>query len=197
MNIRTCNRCSLKGEEYAFPRIKRGTGIKVMFVGEAPGREETKYHISFIGKSGKELDRWISYMHIDNYYITNVVKHRPTNGDKDRPPTLEETGSCIMYLVQEILTEEPDLIISLGNSASHALGSELPITRSIEAHLISVHNYRNSNIRMLTMFHPSYVLRKQNEPNYQAFTSRLMYYLDSIREIIDAVTTVAMKGDTA
>ena len=125
--IDKCRLCDLKGRDYAFPRIVRGKGPKVMIIGEAPGREEARYHLSFIGRSGKELDRWIEYMHLTNYYITNVVKHRPVEMDKDRPPTEEEIGSCITYLVKEIITEKPDLILTLGNPASHALGSTLPI----------------------------------------------------------------------
>ena len=183
--INNCRLCDLKGTDYAFPRIVRGSGPKVMIIGEAPGREEARYHLSFIGKSGKELDRWIEYMHLTNYYITNVVKHRPVLGLKDRPPTEEEIGSCIVYLVKEIVTEEPDIILTLGNPASHALGSKLPISKSIDAYLVEPHYYRNSEIRILSLFHPSYVLRKQNEPGYEDFTARLLYYLDSIRDIVD------------
>jgi Uracil-DNA glycosylase len=51
--IPDCQLCSLKGDDYAFPRIVRGSGPKVMIVGEAPGREEAKQHLSFVGRSGK------------------------------------------------------------------------------------------------------------------------------------------------
>ncbi len=185
--IDKCRLCDLKGRDYAFPRIVRGKGPKVMIIGEAPGREEARYHLSFIGRSGKELDRWIEYMHLTNYYITNVVKHRPVEMDKDRPPTEEEIGSCITYLVKEIITEKPDLILTLGNPASHALGSTLPISKSIDVYLHEPHYYRDSNIRVLSLFHPSYVLRKKNEQGYEEFTARLLYYLDSIRAIIDGM----------
>ena len=126
-----CDLCDLKGDGYAMPRIKRGKGKKIMVVGEAPGREEAKRHIAFIGKAGKELDKWIEYMHIDNYYITNVVKHRPVKDNRDIPPTASEVATCFPYLKQEILAEIPDLILTLGNPASYALGSNMPISKSI------------------------------------------------------------------
>ena len=106
--IGKCEHCDLKGDSYALPRIKRGKGKKVMFIGEAPGREEAKQHVSFVGPSGKELDRWIAYMKIDNFYITNIVKHRPTIGDRDRPPDQIEIGACLPYLWDEVKKNETE-----------------------------------------------------------------------------------------
>lgn len=189
MNISDCVLCDLRGDGYAMPRIKRGSGPKIMIIGEAPGREEAKRHISFIGRAGKELDRWIGYMNLDNYYITNVVKHRPVEygTERDRPPTDSEIGSCIPHLFREISDERPDLILALGNPASRSLGSKLPISKSIDLYIDKPHFYHDTDIRILTLFHPSYVLRKQHEPGYDDFTLRLMYYLNSIRDIIDSL----------
>lgn len=183
--ISLCEKCDLKGMNYAFGRISRSDGNRVMFIGEAPGREEAKTHISFVGRSGKELDRWISFMGLRNYYITNVVKHRPTNDDKDRPPTKEEINACFPFLEEEIENYKPNYIIALGNPSSHALGIDMPITKSIPYYMENEKYYRDTKIRMLTLFHPSYALRRQNEPDSEYFNKILKDYLASIRSIVN------------
>ena len=89
--IKGCELCSLRGTEYALSRIHRGEGKKVMFIGEAPGEEEGKRHLAFVGRSGKLLDRWIEYLGINNYVITNIVRHRPPN---NRVPAYDEMVAC-------------------------------------------------------------------------------------------------------
>ena len=182
--IPDCSFCSLKGDAYAFPRVVRGSGPKVMIVGEAPGREEAKQHLSFVGRSGKELDIWISHMNLQNYYITNVVKHRPSVMDRDIPPSYTQITACFPYLVNEITTEKPDFILALGNPASFTLGSKLPISKAIDYYIDSPHYYRDTKSRILVMFHPSYVLRKKNAMGYELFNVRLQGYLDTIKSII-------------
>lgn len=194
-NIEKCNLCHLSGDGYAYPRIRRGDGLKVMFIGEAPGREESEEHISFVGKSGKELDRWISFLRLRNYYITNVVKHRPTfetNNRKDRPPSMDEISACTNYLEEEIRSENPDLIITLGTSASYALrchdknmehNLNIPISRSIIDHIETPHCYKNTKIRILNLFHPSYILRQYNMPEDSILTKH-MHYLEQVYNII-------------
>lgn len=185
--ISLCEKCDLKGTGYAFGRMSKGDGKRVMFVGEAPGREEARTHIPFVGRAGKELDRWISFMDLNNYYITNVVKHRPTDNDKDRPPTKEEINACFPFLEEEIENYKPAYIIALGNPSSHSLGVEMPITKSVPYYIENEKYYKDTKIRMLTLFHPSYALRKQNEPDSDHFNKLLLGYLTSIRGIIKGI----------
>ena len=185
-DIWKCSLCPLSGDSYAFPRMNRGIGPKVMFIGEAPGREEAKRHLTFVGPSGKELDRWISYMGVDNFYITNVVKHRPVKEGRDRPPTDNEAINCIPYLESEIEHERPDFIIVLGSVASHhVLHSPNPITRTVKEYFDNpnVHN----GIRYLALFHPSYILRKRNESDNGEFEETFQSYLERIKNIISGV----------
>ena len=198
--LENCNLCPLlSGIDYALPRIKNGDGIKVMIIGEAPGREEATTHMSFVGRSGEELNRWVSYLHLNNYYITNVVKHRPTfinpetGHKKDRPPSEKEISACKQYLEDEIKTVKPDLIITLGYSASHGLESDvpngsgipnIPISRSIPDHIQNPHYYRDTKIRILNLFHPSYILREYNMPDDKIITNH-MHYLEQVYNIIE------------
>lgn len=176
--IQFCDLCDLKGENYALPRIQRGSGPKVMFVGEAPGMNEAEKHVSFVGVSGKLLDKWIEKMEIDNYFITNVVKHRPTlvlNGKTyNRNPYPKEISSCSFYLLAEIERENPDYIISLGKTARDIfLNTELPITKTVESTMSTSYFYKW--IRVFVLFHPSYILRSH---------LNMDKYLNKIREII-------------
>ena len=187
--IKTCNKCDLQGQDYAFPRIKNGNGKKIMFIGEAPGKTEAKYHLSFIGKSGQELDRWIKYMNVDNYYITNVVKHRPFENDKDIPPTEEQINSCKLYLFDEILIYNPDFIVLLGNSALKSFKISGGVTKIIpiyleKKHFYSIENFDNKimNIRIFALFHPSYALRQYNISI--DFYEHFLHYLDNLRSFL-------------
>ena len=182
LQIVTCTDCDLKGDGYAFPRIKRGKGAKVMFVGEAPGREEAKQHISFVGPSGKELDRWIEYMKIDNYYITNVVKHRPTIGDRDRPPDQIEIGLCLPYFWDEVRREKPSVVITLGLTASREI---LHIQRMGPAVKDHYHCHAHDGTLYIVLYHPSYALRMKNSPDGEAFFKNLYTYLDEIKKYME------------
>ena len=180
--IVTCTYCDLKGDGYAFPRIKRGKGLKVMFVGEAPGREEAKQHISFVGPSGKELDRWIDYMKIDNYYITNVVKHRPTIGDKDRPPDQIEIGLCLPYFWDEVRKEKPSIVITLGLTASREILHIQKMGPAVKDHY---HYQAHDGTLYIVLYHPSYALRMKNSPDGEVFFKNLYTYLDEIKKDIN------------
>ena len=189
--VPSCTKCPLRGEGYAHPRIHRGSGPKVMFVGEGPGKEEAKQHLAFVGRAGKELDRWIEFLHIDNYFITNIVRHRPTtpDGKKDRPPVESEAKECLPYLMKEIMMEHPDFIIALGNEAvEEAFNLPISISGAIDHFLAHEYYYfTDGTSRMIALFHPSYVLRQKNAPSNvaQKFTMKFMHHLEQVREIVD------------
>jgi len=159
MDIVNCSLCKLAGKEYAFPRVNRGNGKKVMFIGEAPGEEEGKQHRAFVGRSGKLLDKWINQLEIDNYYITNIVKHRPPN---NRQPDKDEVWTCIPYLHEEIKEELPDFIILLGKTALNSMFSNLAEGRKMSDIINNLLIHRlhyKYRMRIFLLYHPSYILR--------------------------------------
>jgi len=176
--IKFCELCDLKGENYALSRIHRGSGPKVMIIGEAPGKYEAIKHTSFIGDSGQLLDRWIKKMELDNYFITNVVKHRPiayVNGrEKNGTPNLIEVSACLPYLIAEIEVENPDFIITLGKTARDALiDTDKSMTESVRISMINPYEYKGHELFIL--FHPSFILRKGYDMDP---------YLNRIKEIV-------------
>jgi len=98
----------------------------VIFVGEAPGKNEDKNGEPFIGIAGKKLSAALKEAGVsrDDVYITNIVKCRPP---KNRVPTAVERETCQEYLKQEIAIIKPKIICILGNTAFNSLlgGSEI------------------------------------------------------------------------
>jgi DNA polymerase len=98
----------------------------VIFVGEAPGKNEDQNGEPFIGVAGKKLSVALDEAGVsrDDVYITNIVKCRPPN---NRVPTTNERDTCKEYLKQEIAIIKPKLICILGNTAFNSIlgGSEI------------------------------------------------------------------------
>lgn len=177
--LKNCQKCQLHGDGYALSRIHKGSGKKVMFIGEAPGAEEAEHHLAFVGRSGKLLDHWISLLGIDNYVITNVVRHRPiTEEGKNRTPTEYEILSCLPYLSHEVVNELPDFLILLGRTPlktikkfvdKNFVGLDVPMYSIAQTIKFSLKNDMRTvdglgnRIRTFVLYHPSYVLRNHNE----------------------------------
>ncbi len=157
--IETCERCGLKGRGFAVERFT--SSPKVMFIGEAPGAEEEKTQTPFVGRAGKELDKWISFLEVKDYIITNVVKHRPEN---NRTPTDEEVSQCLYYLNIEIDYYKPRALILLGKTSSSILQNDTVKNLSdlIDLSINSTLYYRN--VRTIVLFHPAYTLRTGIRP---------------------------------
>lgn len=102
---------------------------KVMFVGEAPGRNEDRYGEPFVGIAGQKLSLALEYAGFtrESVYITNVVKCRPPN---NRVPTKEEKEACAQYLESEIAIIQPKVICIMGNTAFASLLGGKEITKN-------------------------------------------------------------------
>jgi len=125
-NVIKCIKCDLcKTRTNAVPG-KGNFQSDVIFVGEAPGKNEDQNGEPFIGVAGKKLSVALDEAGIsrDDVYITNVVKCRPPN---NRVPTTNERDTCKEYLKQEIAIIKPKLICILGNTAFNSIlgGSEI------------------------------------------------------------------------
>ncbi len=125
-NVIKCTKCDLcKTRTNAVPG-KGNFQSDVIFVGEAPGKNEDQKGEPFIGVAGKKLSVALDEVGIsrDDIYITNIVKCRPPN---NRVPTTNERDTCKEYLKQEIAIIKPKLICILGNTAFNSIlgGSEI------------------------------------------------------------------------
>ncbi len=117
--IKSCRKCPLwQGAGFAVP----GEGpvdSRIMFVGEAPGREEDLSGRPFVGRSGRFLTKLIESAGLkrDKCFITSVIKHRPP---KNRKPKKEEICTCLPYLESQIQIINPKTMVLLGQTAFSA-----------------------------------------------------------------------------
>lgn len=116
MQIYACRRCRLwKGAKHGVP----GEGplnAKVMLVGQNPGADEDELGRPFVGRAGKFLTKTLAEYGIkrEDIYITNIVKHV---SPKNRKPFDDEVRACLPYLIAQIRTINPKIIVLLGASA--------------------------------------------------------------------------------
>ena len=141
-----CTKCDLcKTRTNSVPG-KGNFHSDVIFVGEAPGRNEDEGGEPFIGIAGKKLTAALKIAGIsrDDVYITNIVKCRPP---KNRVPTTVERETCQEYLKQEISIIKPKIICVLGNTAFNSLlgGSEITkfrgklVRRDDQLYFLTIH----------------------------------------------------------
>jgi uracil-DNA glycosylase len=125
----------------------------IMFIGEAPGRDEDRGGRPFIGAAGRKLDQLLAAAGIDReaVYITNVIKCRPP---KNRVPLTSEIVNCRSYLEQQIELVQPKSICALGAVAAQWL---LQIGGSLGNLRGQVHEY--GKIPVVCTYHPAYLLR--------------------------------------
>jgi DNA polymerase len=131
----------------------------IMFIGEAPGRDEDLQGVPFVGRSGALLDRMLNAINLEraqHAYITNVIFWRPPG---NRTPTPEEAGTCAPFLVRHIELQQPKVLVLLGGTpVKHVLHLEEGITR-IRGKW-GLYKSKVGDIPALPMFHPAYLLRQ-------------------------------------
>jgi DNA polymerase len=149
-----CTRCPL-----AATRTQAVFGVgdpdaDLMFVGEAPGRDEDLRGEPFVGRSGQLLDRLLAEevgIGRERVYIANVVKCRPPDNRDPRP---EEIGACRPYLDQQVALIAPKVVVTLGNFATRLL---LDTDRGITT--LRGTSYPLGDTTLVPTFHPAAALR--------------------------------------
>jgi DNA polymerase len=135
---------------------------RIMFVGEAPGRDEDIEGLPFVGRSGKLLDRMIAAIGLDrsSAYIANVIPWRPPG---NRTPTPQETQICLPFIRRQIELVNPDVLVTLGNPSTQTLlGTREGIMRTRGKWFD--YDTGSRAIRAIATFHPAYLLRS---PSYK------------------------------
>lgn len=131
---------------------------RIMFIGEAPGAEEDRQGLPFVGRAGKLLDKMMASIELDRStaYITNVLNWRPP---QNRDPSPEEAAMCLPFLRRHIELVNPGIIILLGAvAARHVLGFSEGIMKLRGRWL----EYRVGDVMIPVMatLHPAYLLRQ-------------------------------------
>ena len=135
---------------------------RIMLVGEAPGADEDRQGIPFVGKSGQLLDRMLASIGLDrnSVYITNMLAWRPPG---NRKPTPEEISMCLPFIRRQIELVEPNVLIFVGGtSATNLLDNPAGITR-IRGRWFDYRIQGSglvNKIPAMPIFHPAYLLRQ-------------------------------------
>ena len=148
-----CTRCRLHGGRRTLVFGVGNPDAALMFVGEAPGRDEDLQGIPFVGRAGQLLTRIIEAIDLrrEDVYIANVIKCRPPD---NRNPQPDEVRTCEPFLFAQIDAIRPRVIVAMGSFAARTLlRTEVAISRLRGR----VFEFRGA--RLIPTFHPAFLLR--------------------------------------
>lgn len=179
-SMQQCTRCGLAAIR---TQVVVGSGsqtARVMFTGEAPGKEEDRTGRGFQGTAGKIFDDVLLYLGLTrgDIWLNNVVRCRPTDsGQKNRPPKVSELEACRPWMLDDIGRVRPQLIVTLGRMAFRSLTGETEFS-TYRGHLYKPHDLGIPE--MFPLAHPAYLIYRRS------LMSQYRDDLDRLGEALDA-----------
>ena len=164
--VRVCTKCGLAETRTQTVFGQGHAAARMVFVGEAPGFEEDRQGLAFVGRAGQLLTRMIAAMGLDreDVFIGNVLKCRPPN---NRTPAADEIANCCPYLFEQIGIINPEVIVALGAPAAQTL---LNTREGIGRLRGRFHDFvllegpaAGRTIPLMPTFHPAYLLRSPEQ----------------------------------
>ena len=164
--VSTCVQCALHQGRTQTVFGQGDPNARLVFVGEAPGYEEDKQGLAFVGRAGQLLTRMIVAMGFtrEEVFICNVLKCRPPN---NRDPSADEILACSAYLREQLGIIQPVVLVALGAPAAKTLLNTAqsigkPRGRFHDYHLSGVSG-EGATIPLMPTYHPAYLLRSPGE----------------------------------
>jgi len=164
--VLACNKCPLH-KTRKHPVFGEGNRkAKILFCGEAPGRQEDEQGRPFVGRAGKVLDELLGSIGIKrkDVYIANILKCRPVGDDmQNRAPSQKEIDVCSPYLEEQIRKMKPRVICTLGNYAASFIFNKFKIGDRLEG-ISKIHgrvfNLRSPKrtLKIIAFYHPAVAL---------------------------------------
>jgi uracil-DNA glycosylase len=155
--VQRCEKCPLHETR---TKVVFGAGnadADLMFVGEAPGAEEDRQGLPFVGRAGQLLNQLLEEIGLsrEEVFIANVLKNRPPGNRDPLPPEIQ---ACEPWLWQQVALIEPRVVCTLGNFSTKLLsGSPTGITKVRGTP--QVHELGGRMVYLLPLFHPAAALR--------------------------------------
>jgi uracil-DNA glycosylase family 4 len=156
-DVQGCTKCPLHETRGKAVFGAGDANADLMFVGEAPGAEEDRQGLPFVGRAGQLLNQVLEEIGLsrEEVFIANVLKSRPP-GNRDPQPL--EIEACRPYLFEQVALIEPKVVCTLGNFATKLLsGNPAGITRVRGTP--QVHELGGRTVFLLPLFHPAAALR--------------------------------------
>ena len=149
---------------------------RLMFVGEAPGEDEDRVGKPFVGRAGQLLNKMITAMGLtrEQVYIANVLKTRPPG---NATPTLDECAKCESYLLNQIDIVRPEVIVTLGLTASRVVLRSTATMSSMRGNWHPFCTTGGHELSVMPTFHPAYLLRAYTPENREKVWSDLKQVL--------------------
>lgn len=155
--VSACTRCPLHESRTNAVFGAGNADAQLMFVGEAPGAEEDRQGLPFVGRAGRLLNRLLDEVGLarEDVFVANILKSRPP---ANRDPHPEEIDACWPYLDRQIELIEPKVIATLGNFATKRItGNQTGITRVRGT--AQVHELGGREVFVFPLLHPAAALR--------------------------------------
>jgi len=156
--------CALKKTATNLVFADGNPAARVMFIGEAPGADEDRQGLPFVGVSGQLLDRMIGHIGLtraDSAYITNVLFWRPPG---NRTPTPGEIGACLPFVERHIELIDPAVIVLVGGIAAKTMLARSEGITRLRGQWHSYETPRMSRpVPIIATFHPAYLLRSPGQ----------------------------------
>ena len=159
----------------AHTKIVFGDGdpcARLMFIGEAPGVEEDRVGIPFVGRAGQLLNKMIEAMGLSrrSVYIANVLKTRPPN---NATPTIEESLLCAPYLYEQIQVIQPEVIVTLGLPAARIILDSTDTMGRLRGRWGTFVDPADREVPVMPTYHPAYRPRAYTQDNREKVWSDL------------------------
>ena len=159
-----CTQCDLH-KSRTNPVVGSGAHeADILFIGEAPGEEEDKKALPFVGAAGKVLDKMLKHIGLerDDVYIANTIKCRPP-GNAD--PTEEQKNECLSYLTRQIEAIDPKVVVCMGNHATKSIFNLFGLEKKLEP-ISKIHGKLfqadpimfPNGVKVMPVYHPAAML---------------------------------------
>lgn len=165
-HVSGCTKCGLSKTRSRTVFGQGSPDARLVFVGEAPGYEEDRQGLAFVGRAGQLLTRMIVAMGLarEDVFICNVLKCRPP---QNRDPSAEEILACSPYLFEQLETIQPEVLVALGAPAAKTLLNTADSIGRLRGRFHELHLSGLSGvgpaIPVMPTYHPAYLLRSPAE----------------------------------
>lgn len=156
--ISVCTKCKLCETRNKTVPGSGSVNPALMIIGEAPGADEDRSGLPFVGRAGQYMDKWMDAISLErekHLFLTNIIKCRPP-GNRDPHP--DEMAACLPFLQRQINIIKPAIILSVGRISSQVLTGK---NEGIGRLRGKVYKYRGASL--IPTYHPSGVLRNPEE----------------------------------